>query len=319
MKKEELFIERRILNTKSHFEEKKLCDGITFTAGDSCKYSCDFCYVPSMGITRNDIPQGKTHQDVIIRRKNPAERIRSELTNNKGEAKFLSENDTRVCYASPLVDVAADIEMCKETIEICKVILSLTNWQIRLLSKSNLLPKIAEALDAHKTRMIYGVSTGTLDNNLAKAFERGTPLVSKRIESLHWLQNHGYRTYGMICPSLPLPSKENYASFSAEICKAIRIEKCEHVWAEVINVRGESLKATAKSLADADFEDHKNRLQEVSESKEKWEAYNRATFLGHTENIPPDKLRYLTYVTKSGLDWWKKQKEKGAVLLGKHL
>ena len=124
-------------------------------------------------------------------------------------------------YASPLVDVAANMDLVRETIEACKLILENTNWQIRLLSKSNLLPKIAQAIAeldpipkwsddfskfgfppgkivTAKERMIFGVSTGTFNDGLAKVFEQGCPLPSKRLESLYWLQDHGFRTFGMI-------------------------------------------------------------------------------------------------------------------------
>src|SRR5947208_2637146 len=60
------------------------------------------------------------------------------------------------------------------------------------------------------TRMIFGVSTGTFDDRLAAAFEEGTPLVSKRINSLHVLQDNGFRTYAMVCPSLPFASPSSY-------------------------------------------------------------------------------------------------------------
>lgn len=70
----------------------------------------------------------------------------------RGRPKFRTlaggQPDRRVIYASPLVDVAGNLELVRETVEICRVILELTNWQIRLLSKSNLLPKIAEGLEA---------------------------------------------------------------------------------------------------------------------------------------------------------------------------
>lgn len=320
-----IFTERRILNLKSAFQEKKLCDGPTFTAGDACAYSCAFCYVESMRITTKDIPEGKTHMDVIIRRKDAVEKIRQQLLNTKGEPRFNDPTDTRVIYASPLVDIAANMEMAEETVEICKQILSLTWWNIRLLSKSNLLPRIASWLDddrAVKTwardRIIYGVSTGTTDNKLAKSFEQGTPLVSKRIESLHWLQNNGFRTFGMICPSLPRP-KGDYEEFSQEICEQIRINhpKMEHIWAEVINVRGDSLTATSAGLREGGFNEEAQALEAVSGDTAAWEEYNKATFLGHTKNIPSNKLRYLTYVTPKTLPWWETQTKLGAVLLGK--
>jgi len=125
-----------------------------------------------------------------------------------------------------------------ETSELCKVILELTNWQIRLLSKSSFLPFIAKGLEQFpglraRQRVIYGVSTGTLDDKLASSIEQGCPLVRRRIESFHWLQNSGFRTFGMICPSLPQP---DYLQFSKDILSAIRADRCEHIWSEVINV-----------------------------------------------------------------------------------
>jgi len=170
--------------------------------------------------------------------------------------------------------------------------------------------------DSERARILYGVSTGTADNGLAKSFEQGTPLVSKRIESLHWLQDNGFQTYGMICPSLPRPN-EDYETFSTDICEKIRIDKCQHVWAEVINVRGDSLTATSKGLREGGYNEIASALEAVSGDTTAWEQYNRDTFLGHTKVIPAEKLRYLTYVTRKTLPWWETQIPFGAVLLGK--
>lgn len=310
-----LYVNRGILNLKSAFKHKQLCDGPTFTAGDSCVYSCQFCFTESLGITKTLLEQeGKKHLDVVIRRSNAAKTFKAQLLDQKGHPKFKDPADTRVIYASPLVDVAASIELCKETVEICKLILELTHWQIRLLSKSNLLPFIAKELEEHKDRLIFGVSTGTIDDGLTKAFEKGTPLVSKRIQSIHKLQDAGFRTFGMICPSLPRPAKD-YQTFSAEVCRLLRIDKMEQIWAEVINVRGESLNATERGLLEGGFIAEAAELHKVSKSHKLWEEYNRETFLGHTQVIPPEKLRFLSYVTKDTRSWWAEREALGAVLL----
>ena len=229
-------------------------------------------------------------------------------------------------YASPLTDVAANMELVRETVEICKVILADTKWHIRLLSKSNLLPKVAEGLegfcssDSARARIIYGVSTGTLDDALAAATEHGTPKVSQRIKSLHWLQDHGYRTFGMLCPSLPYwlantSTEHAYATMAHQMSLQIRVERCEHVWAEVINLRGDSFGKTEKALWDAGFGAMANEIRRIAADKGEWEAYARATFIGHTKFIPPDKLRFLQYVTKDSRPWWEERKYLGAVVL----
>lgn len=318
----------RILNMDSGFKHKLLCDGPTFSAGTSCQYSCSFCYVPAvmMKTVKGKFGSNK-HEDIVIRRENSVRTLRGQLTTSKGKPKYLDPKDTRVIYASPLVDVASNMELVAETVELCKVILELTNWQIRLLSKSNLLPKIAQALSdadtgtytcdferhGYAARIIYGVSTGTLDNKLAQVFEEGCPLVSKRIESLHWLQDNGYRTFGMICPSLP---QANYLMFASEMASAIRAERCEHVWAEVINLRGESFMRTLLALAEGGFHVEASRLEIVSNDPEAWEQYARATFIAHAAvGANKGKLRFLQYVNEKTRRFWECHVENGAVLL----
>lgn len=308
---------KTVINMESGFKPKLLCDGPTFSLGTACVYDCTFCYVPAMMLKSPHLESirknGQHHEDVVIRRENALEILRRQLTDSKGRPKYHHPEDTRVIYASPLVDVAGNMELGRETAEACKIILELTCWQIRLLSKSNLLPKVAELIGDHAgapQRIIYGVSTGTPNDGLAKAFEQGTPLVSKRIQSLHWLQDNGFRTYGMVCPSLP---QYSYNQFSREMMAAIRADKCEHIWAEVINLRGRSFTRTVEALIAAGFNDEAERLTEVSSSKASWEEYARMTFYAHEKYAPQDKLRFLQYVTKETQSWWGKQK--GVVML----
>lgn len=325
---------KTVINYKSHFDKKLLCDGITFTAGSACVYSCSFCYVESMQKKQEDWFKAKSvhyppegHLGVVIRTQNAVELARQQIMSKPLEFRMAK----KVIYSSPKVDVAGNMELVRETVEICKVILTETNWDIRLLSKSNLLPKVAQAIAAADTgtycqdfdenyswarRVIYSVSTGTLSDKLAAAFEQGTPKVSKRIESLHWLQDNGFRTFGMICPSLPMASPVAYLAFAHEMAQALRAERCEHIWAEVINVRGDSFTRTEKALSGAGYYDAAARLVDVSHDRQAWEEYARHTFRAHTE-IPANqgKLRFLQYVTKDTEHWWKSHEQKGAVLL----
>lgn len=322
---------KSVINFASAFEHKKLCDGLTFSTGSACVYSCAFCYVPDLmrksphmaGITQR-------HEDVVIRRRGAINAMRAQLTDRHGRPKFLDPQDTRVIYSSPLVDVAGNLRLVEETVEACKVILELTNWQIRLLSKSNLLPRIAAQIsEKHAQRLIYGVSTGTLDDGLARAFETGTPLVSKRIESLRWLQDRGLRTFGMICPSLPMPTGDSadsyYPAFAREMADALRADKCEHVWGEVINVRGDSMTRTVEALRSHGYDRHADALEKTSTDKAAWERYARQTFEAHAAVYAGQagadvsgkgpKLRFLQYVTKDSRPWWEARESTGAVLL----
>jgi hypothetical protein len=96
---------------------------------------------------------------------------------------------------------------------------------------------------------------------------------------------------------------------------AIRVDRCEHVWAEVINVRGDSFERTRNCLAKAGYNAEASILKLVTDDKDAWEAYAMVTFEAHTKFIPPDKLRFLQYVTKQNAAYWESQVERGAVLL----
>lgn len=318
---------KTVLSDSSEFREKTLCDGPIYNPGDACAYSCTFCYVGSMQrylappvIQEHNTRTGQClgFGDVVIRRENAIALLAGQLLTKGGNRRF-KEGDKRVMFTSSTVDVAANMELLRETADACNLILEYSDLQIRLLSKSNLLHRlIADNMipERHHQRLIFGFSTGTLDDRVAGAIEIGTAKVSKRIESLHWLQDNGLRTFGMICPSLP---QEDYARFSREVCEAIRVDRCEHVWAEPLNVRGESLSKTLAELRATGMDAEAGRLAAVSGAGhgEAWEDYARRTFFAHARNIPAGKLRFLQYIDGKTAAWWSGHRKHGAVLLGK--
>ena len=325
------FDAKTVLNDKSdEFQHKLLCDGLTLNAGDACVFGCTFCYVPSAMLKLHAARMREYNREsgtdlglgqVVIRRRNFLEVLNRQLLRPDGSRVYDDAHDNRVLYSSTLVDVAATMELLKETAEACTMILQHTGWQIRLLSKSPLLARlVTDRLipEKYHHRLILGFSTGTLDDKLAAAIECGTGLVSKRIKALHQLQDLGIRTFGMICPSLPYGTQEEYDEFSRAMCAALRVDRCEHVWAEVINLRGQSLGATVSALREAGYEAEAQRLESVSGAgtKRAWEKYARQTFEAHRRHVPAHKLRFLQYVGKDTVDYWSDQRAHGAVLLG---
>ena len=311
---------KTVLNMKSDFAHKLLCDGITINPGSACVYRCSYCYVESM-MNKNALVQqvkeqsGLPFKDVAVRRENAVGILKKQLTDRYGQSKFFEPTDRRTVFISTTVDPAGNMELARETAEICNVVLDLTNWQIRLLSKSPLLIKIADAIpEKWRHRIIYGFSTGTLNDGIARSIEVGTPLVSKRIAALHELQNRGLRTFCMMCPILP---QENAAVYAQQVAQRLHLKHCEHVWAEVLNVRGASMKKTCDALRAAGQERPAKLLEAVSNDRELHEQYSRETFLALSEVIPAGKLRFLQYVRKDTRNWWVTHEHRGAVLLGK--
>jgi DNA repair photolyase len=230
----------------------------------------------------------------------------------------MNVTEPKVIFTSPLVDPASSVTLANETLEACLLICKLTNWSIRILSKGTMLPHIAKGIpDEYRERVIFGFSTGTLDDGIAKYLEKGTALVSKRLEALRWLQDNGFRTYGMICPSLPQIDADRFVERALDL---IRADRCEYVWAEVLNVRGDSLLKSSKALEEGGFIEDAARLTAVfSEGhSEAWERYAQETFLAYTRHLSPDKLRFLQYPTSQSSSWWAEHRDQGALLLGTH-
>ena len=325
---------KSVINFESAFEHKLLCDGPTFSAGDACNYSCTYCYVGDILRKLRATPvmagiEGR-HEDIVVRRANAVQIVHEQLCGPRGP-KYLTPGDRRVIYSSPLVDVAGNLDLVKETAEICVAILEYTNWQIRLLSKSCFLPSLVECIEERvrelgmylrpqagniKQRLILGVSTGTLNDDLGKCIEAGTALVSRRIKSLHWLQDRGFRTFGMACPSLP---QADYGRFTSQMANALRVQRCEHLWAEVINLRGESFTRTREALRVGGFSHEADLLEAVTNNREAWELYARHTFEAWRDLpisiLSKGKLRFLQYVTPASRAWWTAQAGRGAVVL----
>jgi DNA repair photolyase len=307
---------KTVLTMKSDFKHKLLCTGPVLNMGDACVYGCTYCYVPSsMRKLVFPILKGRAHDEVVIRRPNALQLLRNQLAVNK------EKNAPHVVYSSSLVDIAANIELMRETAEACLMVFEQTNWEMRLLTKSNLLPRLVREIPEkfHK-RLILGVSTGTFTDEIGKVIEIGTALVSKRIESLHWLQDNGFRTFAMVCPSLP---QNDYAVFAQQAAELLRYDRCEHVWAEVINIRGASFENTMAVLDGAGLLVERNKLAlvcgDAEGAQDRWEAYARATFEAHADVVGHEKLRFLQYIDrKENIEYWAAQKERGAVLLGRH-
>jgi DNA repair photolyase len=312
-----------VLNMRSKFSHKLLCTGPTFNMGDACAYSCPYCYVEAATHGRFKAfleKEGLDFQGVVIRREKASHLLKWQLAALSKEQRDFPH----MIYSSTTVDVAANIALVIETAVACRLILELTSWEIRLLSKSTMLPLLISLIPKEfRSRLVCGVSTGTFDDALAQALETGTPLVSKRIESLHKLQDAGIRTFAMVCPSMPMSSVTDYEAFAKLAAKLLRYDNCEHVWAEVMNVRGENFTRTIKSLEDAKLTKVAKLLSSVSGVKvtplarERWEEYARATFEAHATNDSTGMLRFLQYVDRDkDLPYWQAQEGNGAVILG---
>ena len=148
------------INENSGFIHKRLCDGLTFTAGTACAYSCEYCYVLSQvlkqeGVRNTMERSGLPFNKLVIRRQNILPHLAQQLTAKKRRKTVVQTADQilapeliqrwgltgdwslknrvlkyvggdwdgKVIFGSPFVDIAATSALVDETIEMCEMIL----------------------------------------------------------------------------------------------------------------------------------------------------------------------------------------------------
>jgi DNA repair photolyase len=119
---------------------------------------------------------------------------------------------------------------------VLELLVERTAFRIRVLTKNAIVgsSEWVEFLLKHKYRFVVGLSTGTLDDEWARAVEIGTSAPSARLRSLRALQDAGVTTFGMACPIFP----DVVASDRLDaLIDQIRPQKVETLWAEPFNDR----------------------------------------------------------------------------------
>lgn len=309
-----------ILNMGSGFIHKDLCSAGTITAGSACVFGCVYCSVGSTMFRSPDTAilrlLGIEHRDAVIRRLAPAKTLREQLTFRDGSPRFKDPGDRRVVFLSPIVDPLPNIELFEESLELILLIMELTNWDVRILTKSMLVRKLAKRIpEKYRLRIIYGLSLGIVDDRIGKAVEKLTSPPTARIKAYRELQEQGLRTYSMHCPVLP---QTDYKAYAERLAASANWEADELVWVEALNSRGPSNERTIDALGGAGFSAEADLLASVTSSHDAWEfGYNRPLFQALATVCPLGKLRYLVYVDDADRDYWITQIKHGAVVLGK--
>jgi DNA repair photolyase len=235
--------------------------------------------------------------------------VLSTVTN---DLKRIKPDDVRTVFFCTTCDPCGNMTQKEISREAIKLIMENSNLNVRVLSKSVLVKKLAEELPEYKHRIKYSLSTGTVLDEIAKTVEKYTSPIKPRVEALHWLQDNGYQTYGMICPVLPYEVK-----YAKELLDQVRPEKCGRIWVEAINVRGKSLVNTYNELVDAGLEDHAEALQAAMSNRANWREYSKELFLAFQRELKErnflDKLCFLQYVSVHDREFF--QSQPGAVCL----
>jgi len=284
------------------FQRKQLSD-FACNIGNICEFGCAFCYVPAVTTKQKYVQEvlqkGYNWEDISLYRTkaNLLECVEQDLRKFKR-----GDGDNRVVFFCTTCDPCATEEHAEMTIEAIRLIMEASDLQVRVLSKSRLILKIATELDPYRDRIIYGLSIGTMRPEVSACIEEHATPVSERIETLQLLRGASFRTFGMLCPILP--SEMDHLDPLVDL---IHPQECEQIWAEAINLRGKSLIKTRDKLRECGLEKDADVLETVIGDRSHWREYSKALFLALRKSLErsgcTDKLRFLQYVKQEPEDF----------------
>lgn len=310
MKEHFLYSSKTGIAETQGFKHKLLAD-YSVNIGNICEFGCTFCYVPSVTAKQKTVKsvldQGYSIEDFSSYRyrENVLRTIEEDLR------KIKPDDDGTVFFCTTC-DPCATMDHARTSIDAISLIMKKSNLNVRVLSKSILVARIAEDLAEYRNRIAYSLSTGTSLEEISKAIEANASPIKKRVETLHFLQDQRFRTYGMICPVLP-----SEVGRARVLLDQVRPELCEGVWVEAINVRGKSLVNTYEKLEQAGLGEHAAELKRVMRSKAEWTDYCKRLFVSFQSDMRRrgmvGKLHFLQYVSDSDRQFFEGQE--GAVCL----
>jgi len=291
--------------------EKKGLGEYSVNIGNICEFGCTFCYVPSVTmkqkVVKNIIDDGLNVDEFSLYRDKT-----NVLKTVSSDIEKLKHLDNKTVFFCTTCDPCAIPEHMQTSSEAIKIIMEQSKLKVRVLSKSILIRRLAESLTKYNDRILYSLSTGTSLADISKAIERNASPIKARVKTLHWLQDNGFQTYGMLCPVIPSEIEK-----VDELLEQVRPEQCERVWVEALNVRGKSLIKTFNKLRDAGLEEHAIELKRVIGDKEEWRRYSKNLFIRFQMEMEKrgllDKLMFLQYVSSHDKKFF--QSQKGAICL----
>lgn len=153
-----------------------------------CHHACLYCYVPdTMRAERR-----RWGRYVLVKRNLPR-RLADEL----------DRRDRRTVYLSTGTDPYQPVEADRELTRRLLAQLAEADWPLEVLTRSPLVLRDVDCLETI-SHLRVGLSVPTLDDDLRRILEPGTPPVSARLRTLARLAEQGFTTFANLSPAYPL-------------------------------------------------------------------------------------------------------------------
>jgi DNA repair photolyase len=246
-----------------------------------CEHACRFCYVPSASTNKLaeplkfrgvDDPDAQWGDYVFVRPWDQkafmaslrvAEKIPMNLLNADGNRAVMFCSTTDPFQA---LEGEHRAELQRNLTRALAYILEDSTLNVRILTRSPLARTFFPLMKTFGSRLLFGMSLPTLNNQLARVYEPKAPAPSQRLATLRAAKEAGLNVYVAVAPTYPeCDDADMDATF-----KAIKELDPVTVFHEPINIRAENV---------ARIETHANELgftlsrKAVFDSPTTWRRY----------------------------------------------
>jgi DNA repair photolyase len=184
-------MEIRLIQSKSALHKSKLAGGgYTLNPYSGCQHGCQYCYNQRFfNIIHPDCPWGKYFD---IKENFPEILAKEILTKPKATAFFSTITDS---YNS----LEKKYQLTRRSLEL----LLANGWRVSVLTKSDLVLRDLDLFIKYRSKVDIGFTITSLDDKIAKIFEPGAPLPSRRLAALKKLNEYKIKNYIFVAPIIP--------------------------------------------------------------------------------------------------------------------
>lgn len=153
-----------------------------------------------------------------------------------------------------------------------RVLVEETAANVRILTKSAEVVKDLDVARDARDRVLVGLSTGipASREDVAAAVEPNASPITARLQALKQAHDLGFKTYGMLCPCLPIVA--DTAEALTEMFKSVMDCGASEIWLEPVNARGQGLINTAEALRIAGLKAEAEAVDAISD-RGTWSKY----------------------------------------------
>jgi len=258
-----------------------------FNVAVGCSHACRFCYVPSASTIKqaprlkkygvND-PDEEWGDYVLLRpwdeKKFLASLQSAEATPKKSLKRdgnraviYCSTTDPYQTFIHP--DVSRQRELSKSARFLVRRSLELirdrSTLNVRILTRSPVARYDFDLFRSFGSRLLFGMSLPTLNNDLSRVYEPRAPSPSQRLATLSMAKDAGLHVYVAVAPTYPECDERDLRATLAAVAELDPVT----VFHEPINIRAENV----ARIAEEGRERGVHLRTEVFASRESWEKY----------------------------------------------